>query len=185
MKLKAMTQPLPLAKLAYERLRNSIIHGQLLPGEVYNEMALAKDLGISRTPVKEAPLELATQVLMNSLPTKGMMIRSFTGKDLEEIFELRRAIEFASTERVPKANPPCGFSIISQRVKDQKKAVTKSDFTDFMKHERGSGLSGNFLSTCGQPASCPDSRECTRSCSSHGNAWIGQKEAKRSLHHGT
>lgn len=135
-KLKAITQPLPLAKLAWERLRDSIIHGQLVPGEVYNEMALAKDLGISRTPVREALLELASQGLVSFLPRKGVMIRNFTRKDVEEIFELRRAIELAAIEKVAKATPPCDLSIIRKHIEDQKKAVIQRDFTAFMKADR-------------------------------------------------
>lgn len=134
--LRAITQPLPLAKLAYERLRDSIIHGQLLPGEVYNEMALAKDLGISRTPVREALLELAAQGLVTFLPRKGVMIRNFSRKDVEEIFELRRAIELAAVEKVAKASFPRDFSIIKNHLEDQKKAVAKRDFTAFMKTDR-------------------------------------------------
>jgi GntR family transcriptional regulator, rspAB operon transcriptional repressor len=135
-KLKAITQPLPLAKLAYERLRDSIIHGQLLPGEVYNEMALAKDLGISRTPVREALLELSAQGLVSFLPRKGVMIRNFTLKDVKEIFELRRAIELTAVDKVARANPPCDLSNISEHIKDQKKAVIERDFTAFMKADR-------------------------------------------------
>jgi DNA-binding GntR family transcriptional regulator len=136
-KLRALTQPLPLAKMAYERLHDSIIHGQLRRGEVYNEMALAKALGISRTPVREALLELSAQGLVTFLPRKGVMIKHFTRKDVEEIFELRRVIELAAIEKVAKANPPCDLSKLKKYLEDQKRAAFKKDYTAFMRADRG------------------------------------------------
>jgi DNA-binding GntR family transcriptional regulator len=135
-KLKAISQPLPLAKMAYERLRDSILHGQLVPGEVYNEMTLAKDLGISRTPVREALLELSAQGLVIFLPRKGVLVKHFTKKDVEEIFELRRVIELAATEKVTGREPPCDLSKLKKHLDDQRKAVVKKDFTGFMKADR-------------------------------------------------
>jgi DNA-binding GntR family transcriptional regulator len=135
-RLKAISQPLPLAKMAYEILRDSIIHGQLRPGEVYNEMALAKDLGISRTPVREALLELSAQGLVTFLPRKGLIVKHFTRKDVEEIFELRRVIELAAVEKATGCEPPCDLSKLKRHLNDQRKAAVKKDFTGFMKADR-------------------------------------------------
>jgi DNA-binding GntR family transcriptional regulator len=135
-KLRAITQPLPLAKMAHEILRDSILQGQLRPGEVHNEKTLAKDLGISRTPVREALLELSAQGLVTFLPRKGVMIKHFARKDVEEIFELRRVIELAAIEKVARANPPCDLSKLKKHIEDQKKAALKKDFTSFMKADR-------------------------------------------------
>jgi DNA-binding GntR family transcriptional regulator len=122
--------------MAYERLRDSIIHGQLRTGEVYNEMALAEALGISRTPVREALLELSAQGLVTFLPRKGVMIKHSTRKDVEEIFELRRVIELAAVEKVAKTNPPCDLSKLKKHLEDQKKAARKKDYTAFMRADR-------------------------------------------------
>ena len=56
-KFAAIKQPESLAKMAYEAIRQSILSGQWKIGELYNEKAIAADLGISRTPVREALLE--------------------------------------------------------------------------------------------------------------------------------
>ena len=103
-KLRSINQPLPLAKMAYEALRDSILAGELISGEVYNEMALAKELGISRTPVREALLELSTRGLVSFLPRRGVIVKRYTKRDVEEIFELRKAIELAAVEKVAKAS---------------------------------------------------------------------------------
>jgi DNA-binding GntR family transcriptional regulator len=135
-KLRAITQPLPLAKMAREILRDSILQGQLRPGEVHNEKTLATDLGISRTPVREALLELSAQGLVTFLPRKGVMIKHFARKDVEEIFELRRVIELAAIEKVAKATPACDLSKLKKYIEDQKKAALKKDFASFMKADR-------------------------------------------------
>jgi DNA-binding GntR family transcriptional regulator len=135
-KLRTIAQPLPLAKIAHESLRDSILNGQLQPGEIYNEMALAKELGISRTPVREALLELSAQGLVTFLPRKGVMIKYYTRKDIVEIFELRRVVELAAIEKVAKADPPKDLYKLKKSLDNQQKFAEKNDFTAFMKADR-------------------------------------------------
>jgi DNA-binding GntR family transcriptional regulator len=135
-KLKSINQPLPLAKMAYEVLRDSILNGELGSGEIYNEMALAKDLGISRTPVREALLELAVQGLVVFLPRRGVMIKHLTKQDVLEIFELREAIELAAIEKVIKKRASNNLVKIERMLQAQRKALGKNDHVDFMKADR-------------------------------------------------
>jgi DNA-binding GntR family transcriptional regulator len=135
-KLRTLNQPLPLAKMAYEVLRDSILNGKLVPGEVYKEMALAKELGISRTPVREALLELASQGLVTVLPRKGVLVNYNTKQDVQEIFELRKAIELAAIEKVAKASPPCNLTEIEEALDKQRKAAKKKDYIAFTKADR-------------------------------------------------
>lgn len=135
-RLRAISQPLPLAKMAHERLRDSILNGQLQPGEIYNEVALAKELGISRTPVREALLELSAQGLVTFLPRKGILIKHYTRKDVIEIFELRRVVELAAIEKVATANPPPDLSKLEKSLDNQRKSAKRNDFIAFMKADR-------------------------------------------------
>ena len=135
-RLRAIPQPLPLAKMAYERLRDSILNGQLYPGQIYNEMSLAKELGISRTPVREALLELSAQGLVTFLPRKGVAIKHYTRKDVLEIFELRRVVELAAVEKVAKCDPPLDLSKLEKSLDNQRKSADKGDFVAFMKADR-------------------------------------------------
>lgn len=135
-KLQKLEQPMPLAKMAYETLRDSILSGHLKPGEVYNEMVLAKELGISRTPIREALLEISSHGLVTYLPRKGVQINHPTKRDVEEIFELRKAIELTAVEKVAKASPPHDFSKIEKSLEDQRKALKKKNFVDFLEADR-------------------------------------------------
>jgi DNA-binding GntR family transcriptional regulator len=135
-KLAAIKQPESLAKMAYEAIRKSILSGQWKIGELYNEKAIAADLGISRTPVREALLELASQDLILFLPRRGLMVNRFTRRDVDEIFELRKAIELAAVEKVTLASPPFDLFEIEEALLKQRKAAKEKDYLAFMEADR-------------------------------------------------
>lgn len=135
-KFAAIKQPESLAKMAYEAIRQSILSGQWNIGELYNEKAIAADLGISRTPVREALLELASQDLIIFLPRRGLMINRFTRRDVDEIFEVRKAIELAAVEKIVKTSPPFDLFEIEESLLNQRKAVRQKDYLAFMEADR-------------------------------------------------
>jgi DNA-binding GntR family transcriptional regulator len=146
--LKSLSQPASLSKLAYDAILKSILSNTMIPNEVYNEIALAKDLGISRTPVREALLELSVQGLVTFLPRKGIVINRFTAKDVDEIFEIRRAIESAAVEKIASADPPPNTGLLQKTIEKQNKAIQKKDFWMYMQADRDfhvclSQLTGN------------------------------------------
>ncbi len=79
--------------MAVEELRRLIFSGQLEAGSYYLESALADRLGISRTPVREACLQLAAQGLLEIRPRKGVMISTVSIKDMTEIYEVLTELE--------------------------------------------------------------------------------------------
>ncbi|RLB91264.1 MAG: hypothetical protein DRH26_08275 [Deltaproteobacteria bacterium] len=135
-KLATIKQPESLAKMAYEAIRQSILSGQWLVGELYNEKAIAADLGISRTPVREALLELASQDLIIFMPRRGLMLNRFTRSDVDEIFELRKAIELASVEKIANTSPMPDLLAIEESLLNQRKAVRQKDYIAFMGADR-------------------------------------------------
>ncbi|MEJ2170711.1 MAG: GntR family transcriptional regulator [Desulfobacterales bacterium] len=135
-KFAAIKQPESLAKMAYEAIRKSILSGQWKIGELYNEKAIASDLGISRTPVREALLELAAQDLIIFLPRRGLMVNRFTRRDVDEIFELRKAIELAAVEKITLASPPFDLFEIEESLLKQRKAAKEKDYLAFMEADR-------------------------------------------------
>jgi DNA-binding GntR family transcriptional regulator len=135
-KFSTIEQPESLAKMAYEAIRNSILAGQWKIGELYNEKAIAAELGISRTPVREALLELASQDLIIFLPRRGLMVNRFNRRDVDEIFELRKAIELAAVEKITKASPPFDLFEIEESLFKQRKAAKEKDYLAFMEADR-------------------------------------------------
>jgi len=148
--MKSITQPQPLTKLAYDRLRNSILNGSLKAGEIYNEMKLAKELGISRTPVREALLQLSVQGLVSFLPRRGVLISCFTKRGFEEAFELRKAIERAVMDKIASHLDQLDFSKIDNAINSQKTAAEKGDKMAFLNADRAfhnafANMAGNQL----------------------------------------
>lgn len=78
---------------AYRCLRHLIFSGVLRPGETISENSLAKRLGMSRTPVREAIHRLEQEGLIVSLSNRKKQVFVLTIKDVEEIFDLKEIIE--------------------------------------------------------------------------------------------
>ena len=83
---------LSLAEQVFERLEGEILSGKYQRGELLTEMRLVSDLGVSRTPVREALHRLEQEHLIE-ISSKGILIVGVTQKDLEDIFAIRLRIE--------------------------------------------------------------------------------------------
>jgi DNA-binding GntR family transcriptional regulator len=76
-----------------EVLRDMILDGTLAPGERLNEVHLSQALGISRGPLREAIQRLASEGLVEAVTHRGVYVRSFSARELSDIYELRIALE--------------------------------------------------------------------------------------------
>lgn len=83
----------PLREVVFESLREAIIQGRLRPGERLMELQLAEELGVSRTPVREAIRKLELEGFVVMMPRKGAYVAGITDKDITEVFEVRAALE--------------------------------------------------------------------------------------------
>ena len=137
MELTELNKPEPLAKMAYNALRDSILSNTLTSGTIYNEKSLAQQLGISRTPVREALLELSSQGLIEFLPRKGVVVNSFTSQDINEIFELRQIMETHAFKMACTRSPRIDLSEMEKCVETQRRIAMKSgDISEFMEIDR-------------------------------------------------
>lgn len=135
-RVQAIEQPLSLTRLAYQRLRDSILAGHLRPGETYNEMALAQEMGVSRTPVREALLELSSQGLVTFLPRKGVQVNYFDDRDVEEVFELRKLIELAALDQAVQKATPKDVKKLAGALKQSRDAAAKRNLEAFLTADR-------------------------------------------------
>lgn len=87
------------SELASGLIRDAILSGRLAPGERLKEQELAEDLGISRTPVREALLLLQAEGLIESVPNRGAIVRSYTARELRDMYELRALLESYAARR--------------------------------------------------------------------------------------
>jgi len=84
----------------YEALEAAIVRCELGPGAVLGDRQLAEDLGISRTPVRDALHRLESSGLVERRGRMGWMVSTFALQDVQELFELRRIFEPLGLERL-------------------------------------------------------------------------------------
>jgi DNA-binding GntR family transcriptional regulator len=84
---------------ATELIRQAIIDGRLQPRQRLKEEELARELGISRTPVREALLMLQAEGLVDAAPNRGATVRSHSAEDLDDLYKLRAVLEGYATRR--------------------------------------------------------------------------------------
>ena len=77
----------------YQILRDDICQGVYAPGTRLQEVDLAENLNVSRSPVREALRQLAADGLLLEIPNKGVYVKEFSARDIEEIYELRVMLE--------------------------------------------------------------------------------------------
>ena len=83
----------PLRDVVFETLRDAIITQVLKPGERLMEIQLADEMGVSRTPVREAIRKLELEGLVVMVPRKGAYVAGVSMKDIHEVYEVRSALE--------------------------------------------------------------------------------------------
>lgn len=83
----------PLRDLVFSAMREAILSGRLKPGERLMEVQLAEEMGVSRTPVREAIRKLELEGLVVMVPRKGAYVAGLTLKDVAEVFEIRSSLE--------------------------------------------------------------------------------------------
>ena len=82
-----------LKQIAYEKISSMILSGELRSDEELHEIALSEKLGISRTPLREAFQQLEKEGLIEVIPRKGAFLRKISVKDIQELFQVREAVE--------------------------------------------------------------------------------------------
>ncbi len=88
-----MNEYLPLRDVVFNNIRQAILRGELKPGERLMEIALANQLGVSRTPVREAIRMLELEGLVIMVPRKGAQVAQITVQDLNDVLEVRLGLE--------------------------------------------------------------------------------------------
>lgn len=111
-----------LTEQVREALRQALIDGQLMPGTVYSVGSLADQLGVSRTPVREAVLQLVRIGLMEVLKNQGVRVLEPSQEDFIHIMQLRLWLEVPATRLATTAATEAD----RQRVKDAHKRLVEA-----------------------------------------------------------
>lgn len=127
--------PYPLQDYAYRKLGEWICSGKLKPGQLYSELTIGKQLNISRTPVRAALQHLEADGWVIRLPQRGFYVYQFDEKDVEELFELRKALEGYAIEFIFDHRDRINLDKLPQHLKVQAKEARQRNFKKFMRED--------------------------------------------------
>lgn len=116
-----------LQSTALATLREAIVSGALPLGARLSEPQLAQQLKTSRTPIREALSQLEHEQLVVIVPHVGSFVRNMSAEDVEEIYQIRLALETMAVSLVIKRLTPVAQGEITQAVADMKAAAAKAD----------------------------------------------------------
>jgi DNA-binding GntR family transcriptional regulator len=110
-----------LRSRVFNQLQNDILNGLYEPGDSLIETKLSEEMGVSRTPVREAIRQLELEGLVQSFPNKGVVVKGISDQDIEDIYTIRMLIEgLAARWAAEKITP--------QELEELKEAVELEEF---------------------------------------------------------
>lgn len=125
-----------LTDRAYRQLEEMIVTLQLPPGEVLSEQAMAKRLGIGRTPIREALQRLAREGLVIILPRKGILVSDTNPRKQLLVLEARREIERLLSRAGALRRTPEQAEALRRVADGMDEAASNNDDIAFMRLDR-------------------------------------------------
>jgi DNA-binding GntR family transcriptional regulator len=122
---------------AAEELRRAILRGDLQPGTLYAVHSVAKELGVSRTPAREALIKLAAEGMVRFERNRGFVVRHATAQDLQEIFALRLLLEVPATSAAAQLATDADLSVLEKNIESMRHEKETADGESFLAADRG------------------------------------------------
>ena len=116
-----------LSEKAYHTVKSFIIDNSLRPGEKIIQGRMADQLGISKIPLIQALTSLYNEGLLEKLPRKGFYVRKFSKTEINEIFDIRSALEMLSVSFLTKKITPEIKKNLENFLKDFEQAYNKNN----------------------------------------------------------
>lgn len=127
---RASHVPRLLRDSAYERLKQWVLTGELHAGQFLSEAQIAKSLAMSRTPVREALAHLQRDGLVDLVPRRGALIRSPSPKDVDDLFDIRIAVELQALRKGFARVPEPALRTLATRLESQERKLDTTPFRD-------------------------------------------------------
>ncbi len=125
-----------LDQKAYSILKDMIIERNLLPGQKIPQEKLARDLGISRTPLISALKFLEQEKLVESVPRRGFFVRLFSKEEMVDIFELREVLEGLAVRRAASKITDTQIKELNSFFQHFAKQKNISDYKGYAREDR-------------------------------------------------
>jgi DNA-binding GntR family transcriptional regulator len=134
-KISKIQKQAPLADQAYEIIKKAIINSEFPPGEYIVEASLAKSLGISRSPLREAMVKLQEEDYLESVPDRGTRVAPIRPKYFMDLYEYRCAVESLAARKSAKNITKWDINRMEKLVKKMDQYIRKNDFHSWSKND--------------------------------------------------
>ena len=114
---------------AYCEIKGRILSGHYRPGEIFSESAMVADLGISRTPIREAIRKLELEGLVLMIPRRGAEVAEITEQNLRDVLEVREALEELSVKLACEHATQAQIEEMKQAAQVFKESLSGDDVT--------------------------------------------------------
>ncbi|PRR73617.1 GntR family transcriptional regulator [Neomoorella humiferrea] len=118
----------PVRQEAYNALREAILTGRLEPGTRLVERKIAKQLGVSRTPVREAIRKLELEGLVEHLPRRGVVVARMSVREAWEVYSIRAVLEGLAARLAAERINPMQLKKLNELVSAMEKACDEEDY---------------------------------------------------------
>lgn len=119
---------------AYAEIRNFLLDGDVRPGQRLSHRLLAKELNLSRSPVREALLQLEAEGLIEHRPQSGVYLREISPRDLRELYEIRETMEPHAAEQAARLATVAQRERLGQICDDVAAIADRQDLTDWLEN---------------------------------------------------
>lgn len=120
-----------------ELLRERIIQGAFAPGQRLVEVEIARQLGTSRGPVREALAVLRAEGLTRDEPGRGSYVTALRDRDVEEVYEVRAALETGAAFLVIERNDPAVMDVLDAALGEMRRAALAHERAAFVEADLG------------------------------------------------
>ena len=117
----------------FEAVRQAIVQLQLRPGDPLSEAEIARQLGVSRQPVREAFIKLADSGLLEVRPQRGTFVRLISIREVENARFIREAIEVAIVRKAVDMATAADIGVLTDLIDEQKSVAARGDNVGFLR----------------------------------------------------
>ena len=142
-----LTEKATLRKEIREYIQQQIAQGRFKAGDRIVETQMAKELGVSQAPVREAILELAAMGLLEERPYSGSFVRKLTAEDIEDIYNTRAFLDEYAARRAAQRITPEQLEEMEALLREMDGAESPHDFV-----EKDIAFHGLVVDAAGSPA---------------------------------
>jgi len=136
-----------LKEQVYEYLREQMRKGDILPGSVIDMEVTSKRLGVSKTPLRDALLQLETENFVSILPRRKVVVNVLTPREIRDIYDIIGALESMALLKALDRIRPSHIESMQELNDGMKEAIDAGDFDLY--YERNLAFHNTFLDLCG------------------------------------